>query len=54
VQPGDLRFTLNITIDDFGAQHRAGIALNDAPNAVVTKGAQQQRDDASQQTVPKL
>lgn len=54
VQPGDLRFTLNITIDDFGAQHRAGIALNDALNAVVTKGAQQQRDDASQQTVPKL
>ena len=54
VQPGDLRFTLSIQIDDFGLQHRTGIALNDQLNAIVSKGAQQERNNAQQQAVPKL
>jgi hypothetical protein len=54
VRDTDLNFYLDFQISDYTMQHRAGVALNDALNAVVTKGAQQQRNDAQQQSVPKF
>jgi hypothetical protein len=47
-------FLMNITVADFTLQHRTTMALNDAVNAIVQRGAQQQRNNASQQAVPKL
>jgi hypothetical protein len=47
-------FVMNITIGDYTLQHRTNMALNDALNAIVQGGAQQERNNASQQTVPKF
>jgi hypothetical protein len=54
VRDNDLAFYMVIEIDDFTAQHRTNMALNDKLNAIVAKGAQQERNNASQQAVPKL
>jgi hypothetical protein len=43
---------LDVEITDVTIQHRAAKAWNDALNAVVQKGAQQQRKDASKQALP--
>jgi hypothetical protein len=45
---------LNVEITDATIQHRAAKAWNNALNAVVQKGAQQQRKDASKQALPKF
>jgi hypothetical protein len=56
VKPGATgpTFVMNITISDFTSQHRTTMALNDALNAIVQRGAQQERRNAEQQAVPKL
>jgi hypothetical protein len=54
VRDNDLVFYMEIDIVDFTAQHRTNMALNDKLNAIVAKGAQQERNNASQQAVPKL
>jgi len=54
VRDGDLSFTLDQKISDYTAQHRAEVALDNSLNAIVIHGAQQQRNDAAQQAVPKL
>jgi hypothetical protein len=54
VRDNDLAFYMEIDIADFTAQHRTNMALNDKLNAIVQQGAQQQRNNASQQSVPKL
>jgi len=54
VRDNDLTFFMELDIADFTAQHRTNMALNDKLNAIVQQGAQQQRNNASQQSVPKL
>lgn len=54
VRDEDLAFYMEIDITDFTAQHRTNMALNDKLNAIVQQGAQQQRDAAGKQSVPKL
>jgi hypothetical protein len=54
VRDSDLQFYLDITMSDITVQHRSFMTLNDALNNIVQKGAQQEHDNAQQQTVPKL
>jgi hypothetical protein len=54
VGDNELNFSLDFLISDYSIQQRAAFALNDALNAVVTKGAQQERNNAQQQSVPKF
>jgi hypothetical protein len=54
VRDNDLAFYIEIDIVDFTAQHRTNMALNDKLNAIVQQGAQQERDNAGKQSVPKL
>ena len=54
VRDNDLAFFMEVDIVDYTAQHRTNMALNDRLNAIVEQGAQQQRNNASQQAVPKL
>jgi hypothetical protein len=54
VNTGDLSFTLEFTMTDYTAQHRAEVALDNALNAIILHGAQQQRNAAGQQAVPKF
>ena len=54
VGDNELNFSLDFLISDYSMQQRAAFALNDALNTVVTKGAQQERNNANQQAVPKF
>lgn len=54
VNAGDLSFTLEFTMTDYTAQHRVEVALDNDLNAIILHGAQQQRNDAWQQAVPKF
>jgi hypothetical protein len=49
-----LSFTMDFTMTDYTAQHRAEVALDNSLNAIILHGAQQQRNDAGQQAVPKF
>jgi len=49
-----LSFTLEFTMTDITAQHRAEVALDNSLNAIILHGAQQQRNEAGQQAVPKF
>jgi hypothetical protein len=54
VRDNELNFNLDFMISDYNMQHRAAYALNDALNTIVAKGAQQERNNASQQSLPKF
>jgi hypothetical protein len=50
----DPNWVMIVDILDWTLQHRAAKVWNDALNAVVQKGAQQQQNNASQQALPKF
>jgi hypothetical protein len=54
VNPGDLSFYMDFMMTDVTVEHRAEVVLDNSLNAVVQHGAQQQRNDAAQQAVPKF
>jgi hypothetical protein len=45
---------MDVRITDYTMQHRAAKVLNDTLNAIVQKGSQQQRTNASQQALPQF
>lgn len=54
LRDSDLSFTMDFMMADYTAEHRAEVALDNSLNAIIQHGAQQQRNDAGQQAVPKF
>jgi len=52
--PDALSFTMDFMMTDFTAEHRAEVALDNSLNSIILHGAQQQRNEAGQQAVPKF